>query len=200
MNKAEYFKFAEQFFAKCLEISKAKNADYTGGAEDPFSNFKAVEVLGISTEQGFLTRMMDKMKRIASFAEKGELQVKDESVTDTLRDLANYACLLAGYIESQKTAGPAFRMKVEMSDEMAAALKSGQAGHIEGGKVQSWANADGSHTTMVEGDLDIKLKERPAPILQLRQPCKAYKCPHYNGNLECTTVSEYYKSCPVKLL
>lgn len=102
MTKPEYFQFAEQFFGKCLEISKAKNADYTGGAADPFANFKAVEILGITTEQGFLTRMMDKMKRIASFAEKGELQVKDESVTDTLRDLANYACLLAGYIESKK--------------------------------------------------------------------------------------------------
>lgn len=102
MTKPGYFVFAEQFFGKCLEISKAKNADYTGGAADPFANFKAVEILGITTEQGFLTRMMDKMKRIASFAEKGELQVKDESVTDTLRDLANYACLLAGYIESKK--------------------------------------------------------------------------------------------------
>lgn len=58
--------------------------------------------MGIKTEQGFLTRMMDKMKRISSFVEKGELQVKDESVTDTLRDLANYSCLLAGYIKSQK--------------------------------------------------------------------------------------------------
>ena len=105
MNKPQYFQFAEQFFGKCLEISKAKNADYTGGAADPFANFKAVEILGITTEQGFLTRMMDKMKRIASFAEKGELQVKDESVTDTLRDLANYACLLAGYIESKKEPG-----------------------------------------------------------------------------------------------
>jgi hypothetical protein len=46
--------------------------------------------------------MMDKMKRIASFAENGDLQVKDESVTDTLRDLTNYSCLLAGYIESKK--------------------------------------------------------------------------------------------------
>lgn len=45
--------------------------------------------------------MMDKMKRIASFAEKGELQVKDESVTDTLKDLANYSCLLAGYLKSK---------------------------------------------------------------------------------------------------
>jgi len=102
MNKKEYFEFAEQFFKDCLEISKKKNADYTGGTDNPFSNFSSVEVLGISTEQGFLTRMMDKMKRIASFVEKGELQVKDESVIDTLNDLANYSALFAGYIKSKK--------------------------------------------------------------------------------------------------
>lgn len=102
MNKKEYFEFANEFFDQCLEISKKKNSDYTGGTQDPFSNFQSVEVLGIKTEIGFLTRMMDKMKRVASFAEKGELQVKDESVTDTLRDLANYSCLLAGYIQSKK--------------------------------------------------------------------------------------------------
>lgn len=102
MTKEEYFQFAQNFFDKCLEISKKKNADYTGKDNDPFANFQSVNVLGISTEHGFLTRMMDKMKRIASFAENGELQVKDESVIDTLRDLANYSCLLAGYIESKK--------------------------------------------------------------------------------------------------
>lgn len=102
MTKQEYFEFSEKFFNECLEISKKKNADYTGKNTDPFSNFQSVEVLGITTEAGFLTRMMDKMKRIASFAENGELQVKDESVTDTLRDLANYSCLLAGYIHSKK--------------------------------------------------------------------------------------------------
>lgn len=100
MTKEEYFDFAESFFKNCQEISKRKNNDYTGGSVDPFSNFKSVEVLGISTEVGFLTRMMDKMKRIASFVENGELKVKDESVQDTLTDLANYACLMAGYIKS----------------------------------------------------------------------------------------------------
>ena len=102
MSKEEYFQFAESFFNECQEISKKKNADYTGAAQDPFSNFTSIEVLGIKTEQGFLTRMMDKMKRIASFVEQGELQVKDESVKDTLQDLANYSCLFAGYIESKK--------------------------------------------------------------------------------------------------
>lgn len=102
MNKSEYFDFAKVFFNDCIEISKKKNADYTGGNDNPFSNFTSVEGLGIKTEQGFLTRMMDKMARIGSYISKGELQVKDESVKDTLRDLANYSCLLAGYIESKK--------------------------------------------------------------------------------------------------
>lgn len=102
MTKSEYFEFAQQFFNNCVEISRKKNADYTGGNNDPFSNFTSVEVLGIKTEHGFLTRMFDKMKRISSFVENGELQVKDESVLDTLNDLANYACLMAGYIQSKK--------------------------------------------------------------------------------------------------
>lgn len=102
MTKKEYFEFAKQFFNDCVELAEKKNADYTGANDNPFSNFQSVEVLGISTEAGFLTRMMDKIKRIASFVERGELQVKDESVKDTLRDLANYSCLLSGYIESKK--------------------------------------------------------------------------------------------------
>lgn len=60
-----------------------------------------MESLGIQTEIGFLTRMMDKMKRISSFVHNGKLQVKDESVTDTLQDLANYSALMAGYIKSK---------------------------------------------------------------------------------------------------
>ncbi|MBP7400481.1 MAG: DUF1599 domain-containing protein [Chitinophagales bacterium] len=102
MNKKEYFEFAEKFYTDCIEISKKKNADYTGGDDNPFSNFESVEVLGIKTEVGFLTRMFDKIKRVSSFVENGELQVKDESVIDTLQDLANYSCLLAGYLKSKQ--------------------------------------------------------------------------------------------------
>lgn len=103
MTKEEYFDFAEKFYAKNIEISKAKNADYTGDNENPFANFENTGTCGGGTvEQGFLFRMTDKMMRISSFVKLNNLQVKDESVTDTLRDLANYACLLAGYIESKK--------------------------------------------------------------------------------------------------
>ena len=102
MNNIEYFEFAEKFMADMLALSKKKNADYTGAIDDPFGNFQAVEILGIKTERGFLTRMMDKMKRISTFVNNGELQVKDESVKDTLQDLANYSILFAGYLESKK--------------------------------------------------------------------------------------------------
>jgi hypothetical protein len=82
---------------------KKKNADYTGFKDDnPFANFEAVEAFGLNTEIGFLTRMTDKMARIASFVRNGELKVKDESVQDTLLDLANYSMLFAAYLKSKK--------------------------------------------------------------------------------------------------
>ena len=100
MTKSEYFKFAHTFFDNCIRISEKKNADYTGLSDDPFSNFTFVENMGVKTEQGFITRMGDKLKRIASFTERGELSVQNESVMDSLSDLANYCCLMAGYIKS----------------------------------------------------------------------------------------------------
>ena len=103
MTKDEYFKFHKYFCDKMITITKAKNADYTGGADDPFANFTNVKACGgANTEQGFLFRMNDKIMRISSFVEKGELLVKDESVQDTLHDLANYCALMSGYIQSKK--------------------------------------------------------------------------------------------------
>ena len=97
--------FMDWFEAKTdimVAVCKKKNADYSGADNDPFLNFKRVEAMGIATtEQGFLTRMTDKMCRIANLT-KNEAQVKDESIQDTLLDLANYSLLLAGYLESKK--------------------------------------------------------------------------------------------------
>lgn len=103
MTKQQYFEFAEKFYNDALEVSRKKNADYTGGDDDPFANFTFIEDLSgtISTEEGFLVRMGDKIRRLSSFVSQGTLQVKDESVLDTLQDLANYCCLMAGYIRSK---------------------------------------------------------------------------------------------------
>ena len=103
MTKDEYLAFHKAACESMIEITRRKNADYTGTNPDPFANFKAVERQGVcSTEVGFRVRMTDKMTRLDSFIQKGVLEVKDETVTDTLLDLANYCILFAGYIESKR--------------------------------------------------------------------------------------------------
>lgn len=103
MTKDEYLKFHKECCDELQSITKAKNADYTGNSNDPFANFTKVEMLGIcSTEQGMMTRIMDKISRITSFMQNGELMVKDESVEDSLKDCANYCLLMLGYIKSKK--------------------------------------------------------------------------------------------------
>lgn len=103
MSREEFFKYQEETFNKLLELTRKKNADYAGSGGDAFNNFTRIETIGVATtEQGFLTRMFDKFSRIISFMQNGELQVKDESVEDTLLDLANYCVLMAGYLKSKK--------------------------------------------------------------------------------------------------
>jgi hypothetical protein len=113
MNKDQYVEYHNWFTRRMGEITRAKNADYTGEGSDPFANFTRVEALGITdTGRGFLVRMTDKLARITSFVQKGVLEVKDESVEDTLMDLANYCALMAAYIRSRKEStheGKAFR-------------------------------------------------------------------------------------------
>ena len=102
-TKEQYLDYHKSQCEKMVAIAIAKNADYTGQNSDPFGNFSKVEIMGIaSTEQGFLTRMMDKFCRITTFVQKGILLVKDESVEDTLIDLANYCILMSGYIKSKR--------------------------------------------------------------------------------------------------
>jgi len=103
MTREEYIAYHEECCRRMVDITKRKNADYSGGNPDPFFNFTRVESLGIaSTEQGFLTRMFDKFARITTFVSKGVLQVADESIEDTLLDLANYSILFSGYIRHKK--------------------------------------------------------------------------------------------------
>lgn len=87
-----------------IAISAAKNADYTGGSgvDNAFSNFESVETFGVPTLHGFITRMTDKFARISTFVKKGVLEVKDETVSDSLLDLANYSILMAGFIQSKR--------------------------------------------------------------------------------------------------
>jgi hypothetical protein len=46
--------------------------------------------------------MTDKFARVTSLVSGVEQKVSDESIYDTLKDLANYSILLAGYLRSKK--------------------------------------------------------------------------------------------------
>jgi hypothetical protein len=101
MTKKEFANDFEKEALKMIKIVKAKNDDYAGlNANDPFYNFSQVELLGIaSTEQGFLTRMLDKFCRIKNLiVENREGSVCDESIADTLTDLATYSIILKLYL------------------------------------------------------------------------------------------------------
>ena len=101
MNKQEFVIWFQSTLKEMYEIMQRKNADYTT-TEDPFSNFRIVEKLGISgVEQWILVRMTDKISRISNLITR-EAKVKDESITDTLQDLANYSIILKLYIESTR--------------------------------------------------------------------------------------------------
>lgn len=103
MTKEEFLQFHKEMCQRMIETTALKNSDYTAGDDDPFANFTTVERLDIvNTEIGFLVRMTDKFMRIRSFMKKGVLLVKDESVIDTLIDLANYCLSLAAFIESKR--------------------------------------------------------------------------------------------------
>jgi hypothetical protein len=85
------------------DIMSAKNHDYRGGSNsDPFANFRGSVSLGIKPIIGILLRMQDKMMRIKTFAEKGQLKVKGEGIDDALYDLINYSVLIKGIIEMDK--------------------------------------------------------------------------------------------------
>ena len=81
MNKVNRL---EQLTEQLIETYKAKNADYGDSFADSFKEF------GITSA---VVRMNDKMNRIKSLSKGEDRQVKDESLRDSLMDLANYALM-----------------------------------------------------------------------------------------------------------
>jgi len=82
-----------QLVKEMRKIHDQKNADYGNG--NPLGNFLEAEDFGVDAFRGVLVRLSDKYTRIKSLVkkEKMEGEVKDESIEDTLLDLANYAII-----------------------------------------------------------------------------------------------------------
>lgn len=74
-------------------IHNAKNADYGDGKQ--LGNFMESQGFGVDPFKSVLIRLSDKYSRIKSLCKRDnyEGEVKDESIEDTLIDLANYSLL-----------------------------------------------------------------------------------------------------------
>ena len=104
MNRDRLLTLHSALCIKAKALMERKNHDYSGGGrgEDPFLNFTRVEKLGITdTKTGFMVRMTDKVSRMITFIQSGDLKVKDESFQDTILDLINYSVLLYAYHSSE---------------------------------------------------------------------------------------------------
>jgi hypothetical protein len=102
LTPVEYIERFEEITSQMLEITKAKNRDYSWNSLR-FKNFETISFLTddkISTEFWILVRITDKLSRIATILNT-EAKVKDEAITDTLLDLANYAIILKIYLETK---------------------------------------------------------------------------------------------------
>ncbi len=93
----EYLKLLDEM--RALHVKKA--ADY-GAGKDPLANCRASTELGVPAWIGTMIRAMDKVTRIKSFIANGKLE--NESVEDSLKDLAAYSLIaLVLFRETQST-------------------------------------------------------------------------------------------------
>lgn len=95
-TRDDYLKRFKEICDKMLEVTTKKNNDY-GGHTDPFKNFARHGAFGV------LVRLDDKYARLATVIKDGrKLQVSDETIYDTLIDIANYAIILRIMLEQDE--------------------------------------------------------------------------------------------------
>ena len=85
-----------QRFYEILDVIKKlhddKRHDY-GAGDDIFANFRLSELAGISPWKGSVVRMGDKYARISNFIKKGDFNIKEENIKDTLMDMAIFSLI-----------------------------------------------------------------------------------------------------------
>lgn len=101
MNQQDLRVYMEKFFQGCIDISIKKNQDYAKDS-DPFLNFRAAESVGATPEGGILIRMSDKLVRASNVIKKGRAAVSNETLEDTLKDLANYSAILSALLHEKE--------------------------------------------------------------------------------------------------
>ena len=79
----EFMEEYKKIVTETMELCVKKNKDYGSSVEDTFEKFGDIS---------YLVRITDKYNRICSLL-NGEGEIKDESIDDTIRDMANYSFL-----------------------------------------------------------------------------------------------------------
>nr|DAK43519.1 MAG TPA: Nucleotide modification associated domain 1 [Crassvirales sp.] len=79
---------------ECIELYAKKNHDYGNSFEKGCNDIGQVYAIG---------RLYDKMNRLVNVS-RSESEVKDESVEDTLKDLACYSLMYLAYLDKTRTA------------------------------------------------------------------------------------------------
>jgi hypothetical protein len=96
MNRQQYLDAFADTTTQMLDLTTRKNNDY-GGITDPFKNFRDFDVKGV------LVRMSDKFARLkTALWEEREFKVTDETVEDTVFDLAVYSVILRIILEAKR--------------------------------------------------------------------------------------------------
>jgi len=100
MNQIDFLSHIKKRQEEAHQILTQKNSDYAN-SDDPFRNFRNSVAAGVPLERGILVRVMDKITRVSNLLDK-EAAVKDESITDSLLDIANYCLILEAYLIDKK--------------------------------------------------------------------------------------------------
>lgn len=79
---------------ECIALYAKKNHDYGNSFEKGCNDIGQAYALG---------RLYDKMNRLVNVS-RSESEVKDESVEDTLKDLACYSLMYLAYLDKNKAA------------------------------------------------------------------------------------------------
>ena len=82
------------------QLHSDKNHDYAG--DDPLSNLRACERTGLAAWKGVVIRLQDKFSRLENFMVNSSLCINDESMFDTLNDIAVYSILCRVLMEEEK--------------------------------------------------------------------------------------------------
>jgi len=76
------------------DLHLRKNAGYAGAENsDPWANFRMCEAFGVDAFTGCLVRLSDKYIRITNLMSNPDNDQVNESIRDTLQDLAAYALI-----------------------------------------------------------------------------------------------------------